>query len=658
MPRRLLQLYNRLGNASGNPHRRVEADMRIARPALFLILPALSLGAQEAAGPGAGEWIWVKTEQPSGTPGLCFEGAGAFDRSAGKLVLFGGHGTGYGQSERSDTWLYDPAVNRWEKAEPANRPVGSCCARETVYDEANRRTYFFGGHSHAHGWQWKAPKLRASNPWAYDASKNTWVPMKPQAPRPKSPWTGAAYDREHQVVVTYGGEGFSRNEVWVFDGYANSWTSLPRKGDGPANGGRCPPMVFDEDRRVVLMYANGDAEGAKKDELWTYDLATNTWASRKDEGGPRRTWPLMVWDPQNRAPLLFSSDNKGPMKAFAYRWDENTWVELPARGDAPPAYAVQQGAYDPLNHQTLFANGGSYNVKNQPGTYLFKHARPKDAARPSARPEELRVVTAPDRARIEWRPVAGASRYAVYRGAGPVPWEVRYEKVGESEKTEFDDARAPKGTLSHYFVRAVDAGGREGPASLKVRTQPPVPEQPAVSVAAKDRVEIEWPRRAEPDIAGYYVYRVNGTQVTKLNADLLKENRLTDSHPVPGGGDVSIRYVVRAVNLLGVESGPSSWATTVPGEPTGLRARREEGRVLITWRANPERHLKGYNVYRVDDRSAKDPKKVGVLVTEPRWVDASKTDDAICKYYVTAVDLLDQEGFASYGAWFNDNNRN
>jgi hypothetical protein len=618
-----------------------------------LSLLAILLAASAPQERPAGEWEWVKTPQPTGVPGLCFESAAAFDRSAGKLVLFGGHGLRYSGSERCDTWLYCPRTNAWEKAEPANRPVGSCCVKEVVYDEANRRSYFFGGHSHAHGWQWRAPRLRSSNPWAYDASANTWLPMKPSVARPRKPWTGAAYDEEHQAVVTYGGEGFPDTDVWVYDGYANTWTALKRQGDGPGSGGRCPPMAYDPDRRKILMYGKGDPESKaqdRRDGLWLYDLATNSWTARGDTEGPtRRGWPLMVYDPQNRGPVLFGGDEKGTLKAFAYRWEKNEWSELPARGEAPPAYTVQQGAYDPEGHRTIFANGGTYNVKNQPGTFVFRHAAAETGRGALARPSDVRVVAGPGRAEVAWRPVQGAARYVVYKGTGEAPWSVSYRKAGEVREPPFVDAGVAPAAISWYFVRAVDEKGLESPPSLKVRTQARAPREPVVSVLAADQVEISWERSAEPDVAGYNVYR--GT--TKLNDAPLRETAFLDGFKVPDSGE-PVRYTVRAVNALGVESGPSPWAASVPTEPTGLRARREGTEVVVTWRANPQKKLQGYTLYRLDSAGGKEVRKIAGPLTATRFVDASKADDAPCKYYLTAVDALGQEGFASYGAWFND----
>jgi len=417
-------------------------------------------------------------------------------------------------------------------------------------------------------------------------------------------------------------------------------------------------MVFDREHKVVLMYGNGDANRpGGKDELWAYDLETNTWTPRNDNGRPRRGGiPVMVYDARNRMPILFSPGSKS-LEAFAYTWEKNTWHELPAEGDPPPSHTTQQGAYDPVGHQTFLVNGIGGGRKFY-GTYRFRHVLPETHETSLPAPVEIQVVvTAAGQATLTWEAVSEAASYVVYRGKGEVPWKVRFQRAGETRTTNLTDGDLAQGTIHYYFVRPVDAKGREGEASLKVRTQPPVPKEPVVSVLAKDQVHSSWQKSPAPDVIGYNLYRSTGTETSKLNQELLDGATFTDRFAIPGNSDTSTRYVVKAANRLGVESGPSPWATTIPTEPRGVQASDEDGRVVVRWQPNPQKNIKGYNVYRVDKGSG-DPRKLAIkiaeLVQDTQFVDTSKTDQKTCKYYITAVDALGQEGYASYGAWFRD----
>src|SRR5262249_41324262 len=157
-----------------------------------------------------------------------------------------------------------------------------------------------------------------------------------------------------------------------------------------------------------------------------------------------------------------------------------------------------------------------------------------------------------------------------------------------------------------------------------------------VSVLAKDQIELSWNRHPAPDIAGYNLYRgvvtvrtvkkgepkpwrdndpeydeprvAEGTDITgieKLNGELLTERSFTDrvdlSKPPAESKDYKhavYAYTVRAVNRLGVESGPSPYALTIPSEPTSVFNREKRNTAELKWAANPEKGIAGYHVYK------------------------------------------------------------
>jgi hypothetical protein len=112
-------------------------------------------------------------------------------------------------------------------------------------------------------------------------------------------------------------------------------------------------------------------------------------------------------------------------------------------------------------------------------------------------------------------------------------------------------------------------------------------------------------------------------------------------------------FRVRAVNALGVESGPSAAVVSIPSSPQGLFAKEEGTTCHLKWSANPEKGIKGYRVYRMDGRFDKEP--VTRLTPEP--IQELKFSDPEAgkksrRYYVVAVDALGQEGYPSSPVWF------
>jgi hypothetical protein len=114
-------------------------------------------------------------------------------------------------------------------------------------------------------------------------------------------------------------------------------------------------------------------------------------------------------------------------------------------------------------------------------------------------------------------------------------------------------------------------------------------------------------------------------------------------------------YRIRAVNALGVESGPSPYFLTIPSAPQWLFSKEEGEQCHLKWAANPEKGLKGYRVYRMNGPRINGPgQTVSRLtddpITETRYTDAKAGKDTQ-RYYLVAVDALGQEGFVSAPTW-------
>jgi hypothetical protein len=259
-----------------------------------------------------------------------------------------------------------------------------------------------------------------------------------------------------------------------------------------------------------------------------------------------------------------------------------------------------------------------------------------------------------------------------------------------------------------YSVRASDEEGKTlGPPTM-VRTQPKFVEEVVVSVQLADRVQISWKSPQDKRIIGYHVERapvevvsedqlkplksqtpaldppsVGGVRkvglFTRLTTTPLLETSFVDtqvklSEPVAvDGPTVNQRkfsaeqidlngtpylkgvfaYRVLAVNRRGEFSGPSPGVLTIPSMPQHLFAKEEGTKCHLKWKPNPETHIAGYRVYRMDGRfkDAKiqrlTPQPIkGTEFTDP---DAGKETR---RYYVVPVDTLGQEGHPSSPVWF------
>jgi VCBS repeat-containing protein len=89
--------------------------------------------------------------------------------------------------------------------------------------------------------------------------------------------------------------------------------------------------------------------------------------------------------------------------------------------------------------------------------------------------------------------------------------------------------------------------------------------------------------------------------------------------------------------------------TTPPAAPTGLNATAGNGSVDLTWDANAESDLAGYNVYRntTSPVALTSPLNGGTLVAAPTYLDSTAVNGQQYFYAVTAVDDSNNESAAS-----------
>jgi hypothetical protein len=282
--------------------------------------------------------------------------------------------------------------------------------------------------------------------------------------------------------------------------------------------------------------------------------------------------------------------------------------------------------------------------------------------------------------------------YRVHRARADASWSAEFSIVASTPATRFEDQGLEPGKVHFYRVTAVAESGEESAPTGLVRTQPRVFSRPVVSVLARDRVEVTWNRHPAGDVAGYNLYRgvasvrtvkagspgpwrdndpeyaeplvvevLDITAIEKLNARLLTDLAFIDPVDLgekgPSAADYRYAvhaYVVRAVNRLGTESGPSPYALTIPSEPLDVLC-REEGEVAeLRWNPGPERAISGYHVYKLEGtwniaRVTPEP------IRETRF--RHRAGAGPTRYWIVAVDLLGQEGQPSSPTWFGHSHR-
>ncbi|MDO4272452.1 MAG: fibronectin type III domain-containing protein [Eubacteriales bacterium] len=182
------------------------------------------------------------------------------------------------------------------------------------------------------------------------------------------------------------------------------------------------------------------------------------------------------------------------------------------------------------------------------------------AAAPDA-PQNLTATAAgPTQINTTWDPVAGATRYNVYRSttdSGP------FTLAGLAGSPSFTDAGLTPGTLYYYRVAAV-AGETEGAlsniASAATEADIPMPTNVLATPVSQTQINTTW--NTVPNATAYAVYRSTTPDGTYQYVGTTSDPSFSDTGLSP---DTTYYYKVSAI-VNGVAGTPSAYAaaTTFP----------------------------------------------------------------------------------------------
>jgi Fibronectin type 3 domain-containing protein len=223
---------------------------------------------------------------------------------------------------------------------------------------------------------------------------------------------------------------------------------------------------------------------------------------------------------------------------------------------------------------------------------------------PPTKPTGLQANPKYNQVFLEWianKATDGVAGYTIYRNGT----KVNTVLITGTSYT----VNAVAGVESTYHITASDAAGNESPASDSVTAtalEPPDTTPPAAPTGLRATpregyVSLGWNANSEPDVAGYIVYR-NGI---KQNTVPIKQPNF---YSYGGTYGVQYRYEVTAIDKAGNESNRSEAVyasaikpedVTPPATPTGLTGALSADALSIslTWSANTEADLAGYNLY-------------------------------------------------------------
>jgi fibronectin type 3 domain-containing protein len=234
--------------------------------------------------------------------------------------------------------------------------------------------------------------------------------------------------------------------------------------------------------------------------------------------------------------------------------------------------------------------------------------------------------------------------YDVYRGTSATGTFTLLNTGGLLTATSYADSTASPGATWYYQVVAVDTQGRKSPAataSAAAAAVAPAAPTGLQAAANSSAISLSWNADTGSDIAGYQVLRAasaNGPFVQISAGAVQTATSLIDTGAAIGTPSY---YRVVAVDVYGQVSAAATISATrpatAPAAPTGLTAIASVKSVTLSWNANGESDMAGYEVLRATSPNGT-YKQVNVgLQTGTRFVDTTAPAGVVSYYKVVAV---------------------
>jgi hypothetical protein len=337
--------------------------------------------------PTAGTWTDVSAS--GGHPSARSQAGMVYEKSATKLLLFGGGRSETGSYDGaginiaySDTWEYDSANHVWTLLPTSTGPT----ARNDfglVWDAVNKKAVLFAGIQTDTAGVTGVPK---QDTWEWDPETKAWTERTVAGNKPSQRYGHAmAYDGVRKKVVVFGGldmsTGGSRNDLWDWEPTTGAWTQLMSGSEADAPAGRIYSSLVSDDAHARLEliagaapYGSGGYGGTGGStggsigysstgsrEVWEINPAV--------PGYTNRTAPLdvpqarynhaMAFNPSTGKTCVFGGYDSMTGQTFddLWEWDGATWTQ--AAADLRPAGRASAAlAYDPVR-KSMILYGGS-----------------------------------------------------------------------------------------------------------------------------------------------------------------------------------------------------------------------------------------------------------------------------------------------------------
>src|SRR3989344_4258636 len=287
--------------------------------------------------------------------------ASVWDPVNNRMIVFAGAGTG---GDFNDLWSYNTATNGWTQL-IANGAGGSPEGRygsSLLWDPINNRALLFGGLTFFSAY--------VNDLWSYNPATNGWTQLIANGAGGSPPGRsrhGVAWDQINNRLLVFGGyqSGNGLNDLWSYNPATNGWTQLSPTG-GPPSTRYWHGMTWDQLNNKALVFGGYNNSSYRMNDLWSYDPLADSWTQKIANGAGgspvARENASATWNPASNRMLVFGGyGNNGFMDVkndlWSYNPATNGWTQLSPAGGPPPERYLQTAVWDANSFQMLIFGG-------------------------------------------------------------------------------------------------------------------------------------------------------------------------------------------------------------------------------------------------------------------------------------------------------------
>jgi hypothetical protein len=329
----------------------------------------------------------------SGGPSARSQHSMVFEKSTGKVLLFGGGLADSTSGATSislafgETWEWDAGTGAWTQLKPTSAP-GARHDSALIWDSKRNRAVLFGGMQKP---QADVDGIPQNDVWEWDPAKANWTLRTSKGKQPTARWGHAmAYDPGRGMAVLAGGEDLDTNlelaDLWDWDPNSATWTQRLDGSEPNLPAARMYASLVTAQNRLDLLAGltldQASGEEAASRELWELDPASATFTNRSviQNGPSPRAGHSIAFCPATGKTYVFGGQRLDTSALLDYtsalfddlwEWDGTSWTEVQA-DVRPPARASAAIAYDPYRKSLVIFAGCSSALSFSDTTKCFQ----------------------------------------------------------------------------------------------------------------------------------------------------------------------------------------------------------------------------------------------------------------------------------------------